>query len=76
MRLAVLTLLLPALLAGRAATASTTIPAAPAGAAIVKARLAPGEPWAACTIAGGAVACPLSIAAAAATSLEIVAAGS
>lgn len=109
MRLA-LVLILPALFAGRAATASNTVPAtlagsgagavsgytvsavsyslagetvggvsftlSPAGAAVVKARLAPGEPWAACTVAGAAVACPLSTAASDATSLEIVAAGS
>ncbi len=105
-----LVLILPALFAGRAATASNTVPlsaAGPgtaavsgytvsavsyslagetidgvsftlsrAGAAVVKARLAPGEPWAACTVVGAAVACPLSIAALDATSLEIVAAGS
>lgn len=105
-----LVLILPALFAGRAATASNTVPASPAGsgagavsgytvsavsyslagetvdgvsftlspagAATVSARLAPGEPWTACAVAGNAVACPLSIAASEATSLEIVAAGS
>ena len=109
MRLAIFILLLPALLAGRAATASNTVPASPAGsgsgavsgytissvsysiagdtvagvsfalspagAATVKARLAPSEPWTACTVFGGTVSCPLSVGAAVATSLEIVAAG-
>lgn len=110
MRLAILALLLPALLAGRAATASSTVPPSPAGlgagavsgytvsavayslagdtidgvsftlapadATTVKARLAPGEPWASCTVAGGSAACPLSTPVADATSLEVVAAGS
>ena len=105
-----LVLILPALFAGRAATASNTVPASPAGsgagavsgyvvsavsyslaadvidgvsftlspagATTVKARLAPGNPWAACTIASSAVACSLSVAASDATSLEVVAAGS
>lgn len=109
MRLA-LVLIIPALFAGRAATASNTVPAgpagsgagpvsgytvsavsyslagasldgvsftlSPAGAAAVKARLASGEPWTACTISGTTVACPLAIAVSDAISLEVVATGS
>jgi hypothetical protein len=108
-RLAIFIVLLPALLAGRAATASNTVPAvtagsgagavsgytisavsysivgntvagvsfslSPAGAATVKARLAPSDPWTACTVSGSTVSCPLSVGVAVATSLEIVAAG-
>ena len=107
MRLALL-LLLPALFAGRAATASNAVPSgpagsgaaivsgftvssisyslagdvldgvsftlAPAGARTVKVRLAPGEPWSNCSIAGGRVSCPLSTSVAAASELEVVAA--
>jgi hypothetical protein len=105
-----LVLILPALFAGHAATASNTVPASlagsgagpvsgytvsavsyslagetidrvsftlsRAGATMVQARLAPGAPWAACTVAGSTVACPLSVAVSDATSLEIVATGS
>jgi hypothetical protein len=45
----------------------------PAGAARVKVRLAPSEPWTACTIAGGIADCALSIDVAQAESLEIAA---
>ena len=107
MRLALL-LLLPALFAGRAATASNAVPSgpagsgaaivsgftvssisysltddtldgvsftlAPAGARTVKVRVAPGEPWSTCAIAGNAVSCPLATPVAAAAALEVVAA--
>ena len=107
MRLALL-LLLPALFAGRAATASNAVPSGPAGsgaaivsgftvssisyslagdvldgvsftlapadARTVKVRLAPGEPWSTCSIAAGAVSCPLATNVAAAAALEVVAA--
>lgn len=104
-----LVLILPALFAGRAATASNVIPAVPVGsgageisgftvasvsysvaqatidgvsftispavAATVKARLATTEPWTDCVIAGATVSCPVATSAAAAESLEVVAAG-
>lgn len=47
---------------------------APAGARTAKVRVAPGEPWSACTIAGNAVSCPLSTSIAAAVELDVVAA--
>ena len=103
----ILVLMLPALFAGRVATASNTVPAvpagsgagvvsgytissvsyavagdivggvsfalSPAGAATVKVRLAPDEPWTSCTIAAGIVSCALSMGVAEAESLEIAA---
>jgi hypothetical protein len=102
-----LVLLLPALFAGHAATASNTVPARPAGsgaavvsgytissvsyslagdsigglsfaldppgATTVKVRLAPTQPWTACSIADGVASCAVSLAVAEAESLEIVA---
>ena len=103
----ILVLILPALFAGHAATASNTVPAgpagagagivsgytissvsysladdtvdgvsfalSPAGAATVKVRLAPSQPWTPCTVAGGVASCALSMGVAEAESLEIVA---
>ena len=46
----------------------------PAGARTVKVRVAPGEPWSSCAIAGSAVSCPLATSVAAAAALEVVAA--
>jgi len=45
----------------------------PPGAATVKVRLAPSEPWTSCTIARDVVSCALSLGVAEAESLEIVA---
>lgn len=106
MRLA-LPLVLLALVAGRAATASNAVPAGgagagsgavsgyavseisysvtgeridgvtftldPPGAAVVKARLAPGEPWTSCTVTGGTASCPVATALAAVSALDVVA---
>jgi hypothetical protein len=47
----------------------------PAGAASVKARLAPSEPWTACTLAGATASCPVETPVAAASALDVVAAG-
>ncbi len=47
----------------------------PPGAATVKARLAPGEPWTPCTIASATATCPVGTPLAAASSLDVVAAG-
>ena len=47
----------------------------PAGAATVKARLAPSEPWTACTLAGATASCPVETPVAAASALDVVAAG-
>ena len=104
----ILVLILPALFAGRAATASNTVPAgsagsgagavsgytisavsyslagdtvsgvsfalSPPGAAMVKVRLAPSEPWTTCTIAVGVASCGLSTSVTDAASLEVIAA--
>lgn len=45
----------------------------PPGAATVKVRLAPSEPWTSCTISGDVASCSISLGVAEAESLEIVA---
>ena len=47
----------------------------PPGAATVKARVAPSEPWVPCTLAGATASCPVGTPVAAASSLDVVAAG-
>lgn len=108
MRLA-LPLVLLALVAGRAATASNAVPTGAAGAgagavsgyavsdisysvsgeaidgvtftldppaaAVVKARLAPSEPWTPCAVSGGSASCPVATAFADASALAVVATG-
>ena len=46
----------------------------PAGATTVNARLAPGEPWTACMVAGSAATCPVETPVDAVSSLDVVAA--
>lgn len=47
----------------------------PPGASTVKARLAPGEPWTQCTVAGGNASCPVGTPVPTAISLDVVATG-
>ena len=54
---------------------AVTFQLAPADARTVKVRLAPGEPWTACAVAGAAVSCPVSTSIASAVALDVVAAG-
>jgi hypothetical protein len=48
---------------------------APPTATVVKARLAPGEPWTACTIASGTASCPVATTLASMSELAVVATG-
>jgi hypothetical protein len=54
---------------------SVTFALSPAGAATVKARLAPSEPWTPCTLVGATASCPVETPVAAASALDVVAAG-
>ncbi len=54
---------------------AVTFVLAPADAGTVRVRLAPAAPWTTCAVAGAAVSCPVATSIAAATALEVVAAG-
>jgi hypothetical protein len=55
--------------------ATVSFELAPADASSVRVRLAPDLAWTTCTVAGGAVACPVATDVDAATALEVLAAG-